>query len=39
MEYTQTPDELIDDPWYTRDFEMAYRQITRGCAALLDSIR
>ena len=38
MEYTDTPDELIDDPWYTRDFETAYRQITRGCAALLESI-
>ena len=39
MEYTDTPSELIDDPWYTRDFETVYRQITRGCEALLDSIR
>lgn len=34
MEYTDTPDVLIDDPWYTRDFETAYRQIRKGCEAL-----
>ena len=38
MEYTDSPDELIDDPWYTRDFETAYRLIRKGCEALLDSI-
>ena len=36
MEYTDNPHELIDDPWYTRDFETAYRQIRKGCAALLE---
>ncbi len=36
MEYTDSPNELIDDPWYTRDFETAYRQIRKGCEALLD---
>ena len=25
----------IDDPWYTGDFETAYRTIAAGCAALL----
>ena len=35
MEYTDSPDELIYDPWYTRDFETAYRQIKKGCEALL----
>ena len=35
MEYTDSPNELIDDPWYTRDFETAYRQIRKGCEALL----
>ena len=39
MEYTDTPDELIDDPWYTRDFETAYRLIKKGCSALFDSLR
>ena len=27
--------EDIDDPWYTGDFEGVYRQIERGCAALI----
>ena len=36
MEYTYSPDELIDDPWYTRDFEEAYRLIRKGCEALLE---
>ena len=38
MEYTDDPNELIDDPWYTRDFETAYRQIKRGCEALLQHL-
>ena len=38
MEYTDTPNELIDDPWYTRDFETAYRLIKKGCEALLEHI-
>ena len=36
MEYTDSPDELIDDPWYTRDFEEAYRLIRKGCRSLLE---
>ena len=28
-------DEVIDDPWYTDNFELAYAQIHRGCKALL----
>ena len=39
MEYTDNPNELIDDPWYTRDFETAYRQIRKGCEALLENLR
>ena len=39
MEYTDSPNELIDDPWYTRDFETAYRQIKKGCRALLDHLK
>ena len=38
MEYTDNPRELIDDPWYTRDFETAYRQIKKGCKALLENL-
>lgn len=39
MEYTDSPGELIDDPWYTRDFEEAYRQIRKGCQALMEYLR
>lgn len=28
-------DEDVADPWYTRDFDEAYQDIVRGCAALL----
>ncbi|MCR5673408.1 MAG: low molecular weight phosphotyrosine protein phosphatase [Lachnospiraceae bacterium] len=38
MEYTDSPDELIDDPWYTRNFEEAYRLIKKGCSALLEYV-
>ena len=32
-------EEEIDDPWYTGDFETAYRDIRRGCLALLAATR
>lgn len=38
MEYTDSPGTLIDDPWYTRDFETAYRLIRKGCEALLETV-
>ena len=28
----------IDDPWYTRDFEVAYNEIYEGCIGLLKSL-
>lgn len=28
----------IADPWYTGDFETAYREITEGCRALLNLV-
>ena len=28
----------IDDPWYTGDFETAYRDILEGCEALLEEL-
>lgn len=31
--------EDIDDPWYTGDFELTYRQIDKGCRALLKHIQ
>ncbi len=38
MEYTDTPDAKIEDPWYTRDFEKAYQDIYKGCLGLLESL-
>ncbi len=28
----------VSDPWYTRDFETAYRDISMGCKALLEAV-
>jgi len=30
--------EDVSDPWYTDDFETAYSDITKGCAALLENL-
>ena len=38
MDYTDRPGE-IDDPWYTRDFETAYRDISEGCRGLLGHLK
>ena len=35
LDFTDRPGE-IPDPWYTRDFESAYREVVRGCKGLLD---
>ena len=37
LDYTDRPRD-IDDPWYTDDFDTAYREIARGCEALLASL-
>lgn len=38
MEYVYDGSSIPDvaDPWYTRDFEATYRDVSRGCAALLE---
>ena len=38
MEYASAPGREVADPWYTRDFERAYRDILAGCEGLLKSI-
>lgn len=38
LEFTDRPGE-VSDPWYTRDFERAYRDIRRGCEGLLSALR
>ena len=37
LDFTRHPRD-IDDPWYTGDFETAYRDSEMGCAALLDNL-
>ena len=29
----------VADPWYTRDFEATWRDVNRGCIALLEQLR
>ncbi|MDO4293145.1 MAG: low molecular weight protein-tyrosine-phosphatase [Eubacteriales bacterium] len=38
LDYSDRPRD-IDDPWYSGDFETAYRDITEGCAAFLDYLQ
>ena len=37
LDFTDEPGD-IDDPWYTGDFETAYRQIYKGCEGFLNSV-
>ncbi len=37
MDYTQRPGEVAD-PWYTNDFDAAWRDIEDGCRALADTL-
>ncbi len=39
LEYAGRPGEDVDDPWYTRDFEAAWRDISSGCRGLLKRLR
>jgi len=35
MEYTDHPDSVIDDPWYTRQFDHCAEQLEEGCRGVL----
>ena len=37
MDYTERPGD-ISDPWYSRDFETAFRDIEEGCRGLLKAL-
>lgn len=37
MDFTDRPRDVAD-PWYTRDFEATYRDVTEGCRGLLKAI-
>ena len=32
-------DRPVADPWYTRDFQATWRDVNRGCIALLEQLR
>ena len=38
MEYTDTKNAVIEDPWYTRKFEKVFQSILKGCIGLLEYI-
>ncbi len=38
LDFTDSPGEIAD-PWYTRDFDLTYRQVTKSCSALLDKLK
>lgn len=37
LDYTDRPGDIAD-PWYTVDFEQTWREVERGCRALLEKI-
>ena len=37
-EYAGRPGAIVDDPWYTRDFDTAWDDIEEGCLGLLNSL-
>ena len=39
LDYAGRKGEEIDDPWYTRDFDLAMREIEEGCRGLLDTLK
>ena len=39
MEYAGRPGTQVSDPWWTRDFEEAYRDLLDGCRGLLEALR
>ncbi len=38
MDYTDRPGD-ISDPWYTGDFETAYKDICEGCEGILSTVK
>ena len=38
LDYTDRVGHEVSDPWYTRDFETAYRDIEEGCRGLLEDL-
>lgn len=38
LDYTNRPGDVAD-PWYTRDFETAWRDVEQGCRGLLERLQ
>ena len=38
MDWAGFPGRAVSDPWYTRDFERAYRDILLGCEGLIKTL-
>ena len=38
LDFTDKPGE-VSDPWYTRDFNKAFEDISKGCAALFEYLK
>ncbi|MBO7515483.1 MAG: low molecular weight phosphotyrosine protein phosphatase [Lachnospiraceae bacterium] len=38
LDLTERAGQEVSDPWYTRDFETAYRDIEEGCRGLLKEL-
>ncbi len=38
LDYAGRPGENVADPWYTRDFETAWADVTEGCRGLLGAL-
>ena len=38
LEYSGRPGAIVDDPWYTRDFDAAWDDISEGCLGLLNAL-
>ena len=38
LEYAGRPEQEVADPWYTGDFEAAWRDVLAGCRGLLECL-
>ena len=38
LDYTDCPGEEVADPWYTGNFDATWRDVTEGCAALIETL-
>lgn len=39
LDDSDRPGEEVADPWYTGNFDATWRDVTDGCAALIDTLQ